>query len=62
MEMKLVIREGKSFTQFKVPIKSFPVYKRILKRHVDIDMPFKKSTRYLYFECEGDLLNGENRL
>lgn len=50
-------RDGKKWTRFKVKVKELQIYARLLKKWVDINKPTRKSSRYIYFEVEGDLLN-----
>lgn len=62
MEMSLFKREGKTFTKFKVTLKSF--YKGwyfVLNfvYGIDVSKPVKKNSRYIYFEKEGDWINGK---
>ena len=49
--------DGKTWTRFKVKVKELQIYARLLKKWVDINKPVKQSSRYIYFEVEGDLLN-----
>lgn len=60
METSLFKKDGKVWTRFKVSLKSFWGWKDILKikYEVDIDSPSRRSSRYIYFEKEGDYLNG----
>lgn len=57
METSIFTRDGKTWTRFKVKVKDFQMYARLLKKYVDINKPVKQSSRYIYFEAEGDLLN-----
>lgn len=56
MEMSIFKKYGKTFTRFKVPVKSFGKYRLMLevKYGVDTTRPVKISSRYKYFEKEGD--------
>lgn len=60
METSLFKKDGKIFTRFKVSSKQFLLWKSYLKLKygVDVENPSKKSIRYIYFEKEGDYLNG----
>ena len=40
--------------------KELQIYAKLLKKYVDISKPVKQSSRYMYFEVEGDLLNPQN--
>ncbi|WP_195840485.1 hypothetical protein [Clostridium porci] len=57
METSIFTRDGKIWTRFKVKVKELQMYARLLKKYVDIHKPVKQSSRYIYFEVEGDLLN-----
>lgn len=61
MDMSLFKKDGKVFTRFKVPVKSFGKYRLMLemKYRVDTTNPVKISSRYKYFEKEGDWINGK---
>lgn len=59
MEISIFEREGKIWTRFKVRIKNLRGYTRLLKKYVDIEKPVKQSSRFIYFEVEGDLLNNK---
>lgn len=61
MDMTLFEKDGKTYTRLKISIKNFWKYKTYirLKWGVDMDNPSKKSSRFIYFEVEGDLLNGK---
>ncbi len=60
MVTSLFKKDGKVYTRFKVSLKDFWKWKPYLKAkyNIDTDKPSKKSTRYIYFEKEGDYLNG----
>ena len=53
-------KDGKVLTRFRVSLKRFWGWKPYLKAkyNIDTDNPSKKSSRYIYFEKEGDYLNG----
>lgn len=57
METSIFERNGKNWTRFKVKVKELRIYARLLKKWVDVNKPVKQSSRYIYFEVEGDLLN-----
>lgn len=59
MVTSLFKKDGKVWTRFRVPLKSFWGWKPYLKAkyNIDTDSPSKKSSRYIYFEKEGDYLN-----
>lgn len=57
MEISIFERDGKTWTIFKVKIKELRIYARLLKKWVDINKPVKQSSRFIYFEVEGDWLN-----
>ncbi len=61
MDMTLFEKDGKPYTRLKISIKNFWKYKAYIKVKwgVDTDNPSKKNSRYIYFEVEGDLLNGK---
>lgn len=60
MERSLFKKDGKIYTRFRVSLKNFWKWKPYLKAkyNIDTDSPSKKSGRYIYFEKEGDYLNG----
>ena len=60
METSLFKKDGKVYTRFKVSLKNCWKWKPYLKAkyNIDMDNPSKKSSRYIYFEKEGDYLNG----
>lgn len=58
METNIFERNGEIWTRFKVSAKEIHLYSGLLKKYVDITKPVKQNTRYVYFECKGDLLNG----
>lgn len=57
METSIFERDGKTWTRFKVKVKELWVYSQLLKKYVDIKKPVRQSSRYIYFEVEGDFLN-----
>lgn len=57
METSIFERDGKTWTRFKVKVKELQKYARLLKKWVDVNKPVKRSSRFIYFEVEGDLLN-----
>lgn len=59
MEMSLVKIDGKTYTRFKVPVKNFERIRHVLEiiYRIDTYNPVKESSRYKYFEKEGDLIN-----
>lgn len=57
METSIFERDGKTWTRFKVKAKELQIYARLLKKWVDINKPTRQSSRYIYFEVEGDWLN-----
>lgn len=57
MTTSIFERDGKTWTRFKVKIKELKMYTKLLKKWVDINKPVKQSSRFIYFEVEGDLLN-----
>lgn len=60
MEMSLFKKDGKIFTRFKVRLKEFSSWVVMLKAYgIKISEPSKKSSRYIYFEKEGDWINGK---
>lgn len=61
MDMTLFEKDGKTYTRLKIFIKNFWKYKTYInvKLGVDTDNPSKKSSRFIYFEVEGDLINGK---
>lgn len=61
MDITLFEKGGKTYTRLKISIKNFWKYKTYIKVKwgVDTDNPSKKNSRYIYFEVEGDLINGK---
>lgn len=60
VETSIFERDGKTWTRFRVKAKELQIYAKLLKKYVDISKPVKQSSRYMYFEVEGDLLNPQN--
>lgn len=60
MDMSLFKKDGKVYTRFRVSLKRLPQWKTYLelKYGIDTDNPTKKNNRFIYFEKEGDYLNG----
>lgn len=61
MEMSLFKKEGKTWTRFKIRKKdkdNWLVY-LYAKFGIDIKNPIKENSRFIYFEKEGDWLNGK---
>ena len=60
MEMNLITVARKTFTRFKLSLKEYndptSPYKRILNKY-GVTNPTKKSSRFIYFEMEGDWIN-----
>lgn len=60
MEMSIFEKDGKTYTRFKVRLKELKFWKSLLKRYgIDTSEPVKKNSRYIYFEKEGDWINGK---
>lgn len=61
MEMSIFEKDGKAYTRFKVALKEFKFWKALLeiKYCIDTSEPVKKNSRYIYFEKEGDWINGK---
>ena len=58
MEMSLVKKDKKDWTRFKLTLKEFSELKGLLDKFgIDTASPSKKSSRFIYFEKEGDFLN-----
>lgn len=59
MEMSLIKKDKKDWTRFKLTLKEFSELRGLLDKFgIDTDNPPKKSSRFIYFEKEGDFLNG----
>lgn len=62
MEISIFEKDGKTYTRFKITLKEFKLkFLRGLLTKYDIDTsaPTKKNSRYIYFEKEGDWINGK---
>lgn len=61
MEMSIFEKGGKTYTRFKVRIKEFKSWQALLeiKYCIDTSDLVKKNSRYIYFEKEGDWINGK---
>lgn len=60
MEMKILKKDGKTYTRFKVRLKEFKSWRSLLIKYgIDTSEPVKKNSRYIYFEKEGDCINGK---
>lgn len=57
METSIFKKDGEIWTRFKIPIMDLKIYAPIIRKYVDINNPTKKSSRYIYYEHKGDLLN-----
>lgn len=59
MEMSLFEKNGKTWTRFKVAVKEKREWFMYLitKIGIDVSKPTKTSSRFIYFEKEGDLIN-----
>lgn len=58
MEMSLIKKEKKEYTRFKLTLKEFQELRPLLNKFgIDTNNPTKKSSRFIYFEKEGDFLN-----
>lgn len=60
MEMSLFKKDGATWTRFKVAVKdklSWLTY-LCVKYGFDVRKPVKENNRFIYFEKEGDWLNG----
>ncbi len=58
MEVKLFERDGERWTLFKVLLSQYRGFKKLLDSY-GMTEPVKKSSRYLYFEVKGDVLNNK---
>lgn len=60
MEMSLFKKNGEIYTRFKVKITEFDRWIGLLaiKYCVDVEKPVKQNSRFIYFEKEGDWING----
>lgn len=61
MEMSIFKKDDKTYTRFKVTLKEFKFWRALLeiKYCIDTSNPVKKNSRYVYFEKEGDWINGK---
>ena len=60
MEISIFKKDGKTYTRFKIMLKEFKSWKGLLiKCGIDTSEPVKKNSRYIYFEKEGDGINGK---
>lgn len=61
MEMSIFEKDGKTYTRFKITLKEFKFWQGLLeiKYCIDTSEPIKKNSRYIYFEREGDWINGK---
>ena len=57
MEVSIFERDGETWTRFKIKAKELNIYVGLIKKYVDVTNPVKKNSRFVYFECKGDLLN-----
>ena len=60
MKTSIFERDGETWTRFKVPVRDLKTYAQIIRKYVDINSPVRKSSRYVYYERKGDLLNPRN--
>lgn len=58
MEMSLFEVAGEKYTRFKILRSQYSMFKKILGEF-GIVKPSKISSRYVYFEAEGDFLNNK---
>ena len=58
MEVKIFERDGERWTRFKVLLSRYRGFKKLLDSY-GMKEPVKKSSRYLYFEVKGDVLNNK---
>ena len=59
MEMSIFEKDGKTYTRFKLSLKEFKSLRDMLIKYgFDVSKPVKKNSRYIYFEKEGDWING----
>lgn len=61
MEMSLFKKNSEIYTRFKVKLKEFDtwVWLLVIKYHVNTNKPVKQNSRFIYFEKEGDWINGK---
>lgn len=55
METELVTRNNITFTSFKIAKRDWN--RGFMKKHFADKTPSKESSRFIYFEVEGDLIN-----
>lgn len=59
MEISIFKKARKTYTRFKVTLKEFKFWRDMLIKYgIDTSEPVKKNSRYIYFEKEGDWING----
>ena len=58
MEVKIFEQDGERWTRFKVLVSQYCGFKEVLDS-IGLKKPVKKSSRYLYFEVKGDVLNNK---
>ncbi len=62
MEMSIFEKDGKTYTRFKITLKEFKLkfLRGLLTEYgIDTSAATKKNSRYIYFEKEGDWINGK---
>ena len=60
MEISIFKKDGKNYTRFKVTLKEFKSLRGLLITYgIDTADRVKKNSRYIYFEEEGDWINGK---
>lgn len=61
MEMELFEKDGATWTIFKLTKKKLSSWRAVLRcmYGVDTDKPTKQNSRYIYFEKEGNWINGK---
>jgi len=59
MVMSIFEVAGEVYTRFRVSIKQYPAFKKLLDKY-GITECIKKSSRFIYFEAKGDYLNGRS--
>ena len=62
MEMSIFEKGGKTYTRFKITLKEYKLkfLRGLLTKYgIDTSAPTKKNSRYIYFEKEGDWINGK---
>lgn len=59
MEISLIKKDKRDWTRFKLTLKEFSEVRGLLNKFgIDTKNPSKKNSRFIYFEKEGDFLNG----